>query len=52
MPHPRDIVAYVLNAKYIITMIFPGHASVYKRDNSSCSLLNNAKMPEIEETFL
>ena len=28
MPHPRDIVAYVLNAKYIITTIFLGHVSV------------------------
>ena len=28
MPHPRGIVAYVLNAKDIITTIFLGHVSV------------------------
>ena len=49
MPHSRIIVVYVLNAKYIVITIFPAHASVNKRDNSSCSLINNAKIPEIED---
>ena len=30
-PTPREIVAYGLNAKYIISLIFTDHASVYKQ---------------------
>ena len=38
-----DIIAYVLNAKYINMSTFPDHA-VNNSDSSSCSLVSNEKM--------